>query len=126
MFGGNINPSRGRDARTADTEHGGVSSSSSLKDNKPGGEGNTSGNPGDGFHHVELHENETGWHSKHTSPDGQEDHADHGSYDEASEHIDRAMGHDDLGKEDGGDEPSQADGDNDDQPDFSAAYSRNQ
>jgi hypothetical protein len=78
---------------------------------------------GDGFHHHEIHEHESGLHSKHTHPDGQEEHADHGDYDEAKAEMDRHFGQQDLGRNDG-DQASMADDDADDMPDFSGAYSR--
>jgi hypothetical protein len=130
MFGGNINPARGR---TADSEHGGARSGTSLKDNKPSGRGNGDPEPeaegiedkgGDGFHHHELSENESGLHSKHTHPDGRVEHADHGDYNEAKDHQDRLMAHQDMGADDGGEEPIGHNSDADDQPDFSAAYCR--
>lgn len=49
---------------------------------------------GDGMHHHEVHEDEGGgYHSKHTHPDGRVEHADHATYDEASDHMDRSFGH---------------------------------
>ena len=47
---------------------------------------------GDGFHHHELHENESGFHSKHTDPSGEIEEADHADYEEAKQAQDAAFG----------------------------------
>lgn len=123
MFGGNVNPSRSRDARTADSEHGGASTGKPLKAVSPG-EGNGGDQVGDGFHHLQMDENESGVHTKHVGPDGTEDHADHGSPEEALAHAHKIFGSQDAGRDQDGDndEPI-SHGEDTDMPDFSARYS---
>jgi hypothetical protein len=128
MFGGSVRPSH--KGRTADSEHGGAKSGKSLHDATRGtGEGEpepeAAGIEGDGMHHHEIHETEDGMmHSKHTHPDGQVTHEDHPDLEHAKEHLDRIMGHEDLGKEEGAEETHNKGENDDDQPDFSAAYRR--
>lgn len=117
MFGGNVNPSR---------------SSAPLKDNKPGGRGNGEPQPeaqgitqGDGFQHHQIDQNETGFHSTHTDPDGNEEHADHASAEEAIQHAHKVFGGQDEGREsDSTDENMSHGEDANDGPDFSGAYSK--
>lgn len=48
---------------------------------------------GDGLHHHEIHEDEGGgFHSKHTHPDGTEEHGDHATYEEATADQDAKFG----------------------------------
>jgi hypothetical protein len=116
MFGGNIHPSHKRH---------------SLEDNKPRGKGN--GEPeleargvaegeGDGSHHHEIHEHESGFHSKHTHPDGKEDHGDHASLEEALEHAHKMFAGEDMGRDEEMGESREHSEDADEGPDFSAAY----
>ncbi len=83
---------------------------------------------GDGLHHHEMHEDEGGgWHSKHTFPDGREEHADHASYDEAKDHMDDACGQ--GGDSEGDSEDSGADegsdyGDDSEPDDLAGSYGR--
>jgi hypothetical protein len=55
---------------------------------------NGSDNAGDGMHHHEMQgPDDAGmWTSKHTHPDGKVEHADHMSYDDAKDHMDRMHG----------------------------------
>jgi hypothetical protein len=50
---------------------------------------------GDGQHHHTIHMHEDGTaHSEHTHPDGsKEEPVEHGSYEEAKDHMDSMMGH---------------------------------
>src|SRR5690242_1044083 len=98
MFGGNVRPSQ---KSVHDTTRGGGNG-----EPEPEAKGITQGS-GDGFHHHTIDENESGFHSVHTHPDGREEHADHGTYEEAAAHQDRMMGHDDQGADDGGEEHMQ-------------------
>jgi hypothetical protein len=117
MFGGNLNPSRKRH---------------SLEDNKPRGSGNgepepeargiTEGKGGDGYHHHEIHGHESGFHSKHTHPDGREEHGDHATSEEAMQHAHEMFGHEDAGRDEEMGEPREHSEDADEGPDFSAAY----
>ena len=129
MFGGNVRPSH--TGRTRDSEHGGASSGTSLKAATKGGAGNDDTQigegiegQGDGYHHAEIHENESGAHSMHTSPTGEVTHKDHADLKEATSHIDRMMGHEDMGKDPGADESHEKFEQDDDQPDFSGTYSK--
>ena len=97
--------------RMANDEPAGESKSMGAKsrpdDQEPGGEEAN----GDGTHHHEIHMHEDGSaHSLHTHPDGRkEGPTEHGSYEEARDHMDRMMGregdeddaHGDGGESDG-------------------------
>lgn len=75
---------------------------------------------GDGLHHHEIHEDEGGgYHSKHTHPDGHEEHADHATYEEARDHMDSKFGH-------GSEEDGDRDGDDSDMDseDVAGSYGR--
>jgi hypothetical protein len=49
---------------------------------------------GDGRHHHEIHEDEGGgYHSKHTHPDGQVEHEDHATYQDAADDMNGKFGH---------------------------------
>lgn len=59
---------------------------------------------GDGLHHHEIHEDEGGgYHSVHTHPDGNEEHDDHASYEEARDKMDADFGKGDGAEDDSGD-----------------------
>jgi hypothetical protein len=61
------------------------------KEDAPGDKGGQ-GAEGDGNHHHELHEvGDSTYHSVHTHPDGHQEEADHGSYQEATDHQDALM-----------------------------------
>jgi hypothetical protein len=131
MFGGNIRPSH--KGRTRDAAHGGEHSGSALEDNKPSGRGNGEPEPeargitegkGDGFHHHEIHEHESGFHSKHTHPDGSVDEGEHGSMEEAMDHAHKMFSGEDSGRDEEMGEPREHSEDADEGPDFSAAYRR--
>lgn len=78
-------------------------------------------NGGDGMHHHEIHEDEAGgFHSVHTHPDGNEEHGDHASYDEAADDMDAKFGQGDDQPEEGGD----PDSDFGDSEDIAGAYGR--
>jgi hypothetical protein len=80
----------------------------------PKDEGHDPVGQGDGNHHHEIHMHEDGSaHSKHTHPDGHEDHQEHGSYDEAKGHMDQAMGQGEEGTDPNASAPMD-DGDEDD------------
>ncbi len=88
-----------------------------------GGEGGEAEPKGNGLHHHELHEDEGGgFHSKHTHPDGREEHADHATYEEARDHMDAMHGH----AEPDGDEPDGDEGDDGgpDVQDIAGSYGR--
>lgn len=107
MFGGQIDFKKGGPAeRDGKPEHGAEHDGESK---------------GDGFHHHEIHEHESGAHSKHTHPDGHEEHVDHGNYEEAVAHEHAQRGGE---APDEGERPMEGGGDADDMPDFSGAYSR--
>lgn len=78
---------------------------------------------GDGLHHHTIDEDEGGgFHSKHTHPDGNEDHADHADYDEAKMKMDSDFGHgEDDGEPDGDEEMPMEEGNSDD---VAGAYGR--
>jgi hypothetical protein len=76
---------------------------------------------GDGLHHHEIHEDEGGgYHSKHTHPDGREEHDDHATYDEAVDHMHQKFGH---GGGDDGEEDNES-GDGIDPDDMAGSYGR--
>jgi hypothetical protein len=77
------------------------------------------GGGGDGFNHYVLDQNETGFHSVHTGPDGQVTEADPATPDEAAQNMQQCMG----GGEPDADDSTPAD-DMGGAPDFSAAYSK--
>ena len=68
--------------------------------------------PGDGNHHHEIvmHDDGTA-HSTHTHPDGQTEEADHGSYDEAKQHMDQVMDPGDDSDQDTEDGPNNSESD---------------
>jgi hypothetical protein len=114
-FGGNIRPSR---PPVADP------TKPAVDPTDPNADPNATS--GDGFHHHTIDQNESGFHSSHTDPEGQTQEADHGSYDEAKDFEDQMFGEqdgsgdqadDDLS---GGDTPT----DSSDVPDLSGAYSK--
>jgi hypothetical protein len=79
------------------------------------------GQQGDGLHHHEIHEDEGGgFHSKHTHPDGTEEHDDHTTYEEARDKMDS-----DFDKSDGDDSDSGDDDQGDmDSGDIAGSYGR--
>jgi hypothetical protein len=67
---------------------------------------------GDGLHHHEIHEDEGGgYHSKHTHPDGHQEHEDHASYEDARDHMDETFGHGEADGDDAGDDDGMDAGD---------------
>ena len=71
--------------------HGAQPDPEAQADGDPGEEAMKS--EGDGLHHHEIHEDEAGgFHSKHTFPDGREEHDDHADYDEAKSKMDSDFG----------------------------------
>lgn len=81
---------------------------------------------GDGMHHHEIDEDEGGgYHSKHTHPDGREEHEDHSTYEEARDHQDRMFGHDEPDGDEGeGEEMSAPPMESGDASDLAGSYGR--
>jgi hypothetical protein len=76
---------------------------------------------GDGLHHHTIDEDEGGgFHSTHTNPDGTQEHADHASYQEASDAMDQCFGQGGE-QDDAGEEPQDDFGDG---QDIAGAYSK--
>lgn len=64
--------------------------------------GDGGGAAGDGRHHHEIHEDEGGgFHSKHTHPDGHEEHEDHATYDDAVNWQHERFGHEEPDGDEG-------------------------
>lgn len=108
MFtGGNIRPSAPPAAPAGKPE---------LASAKPSANDPNAGGAGDGFEHYQIDQNESGATCTHTTADGQVEHSDHASIEEA---LASAGG--------GGDTPDEgveAAPSDDQGPDFSAAYQR--
>lgn len=83
---------------------------------------------GDGFHHFTADQNESGIHSTHIGPDGQQTDADHATVDEAAQQMQQCMGGgEQQDQPDGGDMPQDSGDDSNGEekpPDFSAAYQK--
>jgi hypothetical protein len=95
--------------------HGVTDQMNDEDDKKPVGKSDAGeGSKGDGFHHHEIHEDEAGFHSKHTDPDGKETHADHASYQDAKDHMDSMHGEESDDDSDGNDAGDDSDGDSGD------------
>jgi len=115
MFGGNINPAAGPKPPQPGPA-------------QPGPEAPPQA-AGDGFHHFTADENESGIHSTHIGPDGQQTDADHATVEEAAQQMQQCMGgqgDDQQDQDPGADMPDDSGSEPgpEQHPDFSAAYSK--